>query len=168
MHLIQVSSSHGANLKTIYLLPASEGVQYETKWFYERARGTISARTDALDTLAKKEKQFEFQHAPGDKVVEKTDLWERIHTTWRGFPQIVSKGAQTNFNSFAEYIDEQWNTNEEQFNEGYVPNYGCVGILLFQYLREELIPKQPWYEGRDIDATSYITHWLQFREVLFA
>lgn len=121
--------------------PASEGAQYETKWFYERARGQYLQEQMRL-TPAKK-KQFELQH-PKNKVIKKTDL-AKVQNTWRGFPQIVSKGAQTNFNSFAEYIDEQWNTNEEQFNERYFQTTVAL-ILLFQYL-EKTIPKQPWYEG---------------------
>lgn len=121
--------------------PASEGVQYETKWFYERARGQYLQEQMRL-TPAKK-KQFELQN-PKNKVIKKTDL-AKVQNTWRGFPQIVSKGAQTNFNSFAEYIDEQWNEHDELFNEQYFQMTAAL-ILLFQYL-EKTIPKQPWYEG---------------------
>ena len=139
--------------------PASEGVQYETKWFYERARGQYLQEQMRL-TPAKK-KQFELQH-PKNKVIKKTDL-AKVQNTWRGFPQIVSKGAQTNFNSFAEYIDEQWNTNEEQFNERYFQTTAAL-ILLFQYL-EKTIPKQPWYEGGYRANIIYYT-LAQFRRLL--
>lgn len=139
--------------------PASEGAQYETKWFYERARGQYLQEQMRL-TPAKK-KQFELQH-PKNKVIKKTDL-AKVQNTWRGFPQIVSKGAQTNFNSFAEYIDEQWNTNEEQFNERYFQTTAAL-ILLFQYL-EKTIPKQPWYEGGYRANIIYYT-LAQFRRLL--
>ena len=139
--------------------PASEGKQYETKWFYERARGQYLQEQMRL-TPAKK-KQFEFQH-PKNNVIKKTDL-AKVQNTWRGFPQIVSKGAQTNFNSFAEYIDEQWNTNEEQFNERYFQTTAAL-ILLFQYL-EKTIPKQPWYEGGYRANIIYYT-LAQFRRLL--
>ena len=49
--------------------PASEGVQYETKWFYERARGQY-LQEQILLTPAKK-KQFELQN-PKNKVIKKT------------------------------------------------------------------------------------------------
>ena len=68
----------------------------------------------------------------------------------------MSKGAQTNFNSFAEYIDEQWNTNEEQFNERYFQTTAAL-ILLFQYL-EKTIPNSLGMRV-DIVQISYITHW---------
>lgn len=139
--------------------PASEGAQYETKWFYERARGQYLQEQMRL-TPAKK-KQFELQH-PKNKVIKKTDL-AKVQNTWRGFPQVVSKGAQTNFNSFAEYIDEQWNENEEQFNDRYFQTTAAL-ILLFQYL-EKTIPKQPWYEGGYRANIIYYT-LAQFRRLL--
>ncbi|WP_302926386.1 AIPR family protein, partial [Holdemania filiformis] len=139
--------------------PASEGAQYETKWFYERARGQYLQEQMRM-TPAKK-KQFELQH-PKSKVIKKTDL-AKAQNTWRGFPQVVSKGAQTNFNAFAEYIDEQWNANDEQFNERYFQTTAAL-ILLFQYL-EKNIPKQPWYEGGYRANIIYYT-LAQFRRLL--
>lgn len=121
--------------------PASDGAQYETKWFYERARGQYLQEQMRL-TSAKK-KQFVLQH-PKNKVIKKTDL-AKVQNTWRGFPYIVSKGAQTNFNAFAEYIEEQWNSDEKQFNEYYFKATASL-ILMLQFL-ENTIPKQTWYEG---------------------
>ena len=100
-------------ISRIMFAPATAGAQYETKWFYERARGQYLQEQMRL-TPAKK-KQFELQN-PKSKVIKKTDL-AKVQNTWRGFPHIVSKGAQTNFSSFAEYTDEQWTANDEQFND---------------------------------------------------
>lgn len=69
--------------------------------------------------------------------------WDLDHVTQQ--PHIVSKGAQTNFASFAEYIDAEWASNEAQFNERYFQSTAAL-LLLFQYL-EKQIPKQEWYEG---------------------
>lgn len=139
--------------------PASEGAQYETKWFYERARGQYLQEQMRL-TPAKK-KQFELQH-PKNKLIKKTDL-AKVQNTWRGYPQIVSKGAQTNFNSFAEYIDEQWNINDKQFNERYFQSVAAL-IILFQFL-EKTIPKQPWYAGGYRANIIYYT-LAQFRRLI--
>lgn len=139
--------------------PASDGAQYETKWFYERARGQYLQEQMRL-TPAKK-RQFELQN-PKNKVIKKTDL-AKVQNTWRGFPQVVSKGAQTNFNAFAEYIDEQWNLNDEQFNERYFQTTAAL-ILMFQYL-EKSITKQPWYEGGYRANIIYYT-LAQFRRLL--
>lgn len=138
--------------------PASEGAQYETKWFYERARGQYLQEQIRL-TPAKKA-QFQRQY-PKNHVVKKTDL-AKVQNTWRGYPHIVSKGAQTNFNAFAEYIDERWNANDEQFNERYFQTTAAL-ILMFQFL-ERSIPTQKWYEGgyraNIICYTVALFHWL--------
>lgn len=121
--------------------PASSGAQYETKWFYERARGQYLQEQMRL-TPAKK-KQFELQH-PKSKVIKKTDL-AKVQNTWRENPHIVSKGAQTNFTSFAEWINDEWEKNDTQFNERYFQSTAAL-LLMFQLL-EKRIPKQNWYEG---------------------
>lgn len=128
-------------ISRLLFAPATEGAQYETKWFYERARGQYLQEQMRL-TPAKK-KQFELQH-PKNQVIKKTDL-AKVQNTWMGHPDIVSKGAQTNFSEFAEYIDNQWNANDQQFNERYFQSTASL-LLMFQYL-EKTIPKQPWYEG---------------------
>lgn len=120
--------------------PAVEGAQYETKWFYERARGQY-LQAQMRMTPAKK-KQFILQNPKG-KVVTKTDL-AKVRNTWNGLPQVVSKGAQTNFMRFAELIDEAWTDNDMIFNERYYQESVALTIL-FKHT-EGLIPKQFWYE----------------------
>ena len=139
--------------------PASDGAQYETKWFYERARGQFLQ--EQLRLSPAKKRLFELQN-PKNKVIKKTDL-AKVQNTWRGSPQVVSKGAQTNFNAFAEYIDEQWNLKDEQFNERYFQTTAAL-ILMFQYL-EKNITKQLWYEGGYRANIIYYT-LAQFRRLL--
>lgn len=119
---------------------AVSGAQYETKWFYERARGQY-LQAQMRMTPAKK-KQFTLQN-PKDKVITKTDL-AKVRDTWNGLPHIVSKGAQTNFMKFAKLIDEDWNGNDRKFNEKYYQKSVAL-MILFKHT-EKLIPKQSWYE----------------------
>lgn len=121
--------------------PASSGEQYETKWFYERARGQYLQEQMRLSPA--KKKQFELQH-PKNKVIRKTDL-AKVQNTWSGNPHIVSKGAQTNFTLFAEWINDEWEKNDTQFNERYFQSTAAL-ILMFQLLEKE-IPRQEWYES---------------------
>ena len=120
--------------------PAVAGAQYETRWFYERAKGQFLQAQMRL-TPAKK-KQFLLQN-PKNKVITKTDL-AKVRNTWNELPHFVSKGAQTNFMKFAEIIDEQWAENDTRFNERYYTETVAL-IILFKHL-EALIPKQSWYE----------------------
>lgn len=120
--------------------PAETGAQYETKWFYERAKGQFLQAQMQL-TPAKK-RQFLLQN-PKSKVITKTDL-AKVRNTWNEMPHIVSKGAQTNFMKFAELIDGEWTTDDAKFNERYFTETVAL-VILFKHL-ESLIPKQPWYE----------------------
>ena len=121
--------------------PAMHGTQYETIWFYERARGQYLQEQMRL-TPAKKN-AFLLKN-PKKQVIKKTDL-AKVYNTWLGHPDVVSKGAQTNFISFANYIDEQWQTNDAQFNERYYQSIVAL-MIMFDYL-STCIPKQAWYEG---------------------
>lgn len=120
--------------------PAVLGVQYESKWFYERARGQY-LQAQMRMTAAKK-KQFQLQN-PKNQVISKTDL-AKYRNTWSGLPHVVSKGAQTNFMKYAELIDEKWQENDLRFNEKYYTDSVALAIL-FKHL-EQLVPKQTWYE----------------------
>ena len=121
--------------------PAMHGAQYETTWFYERARGQYLQEQMRL-TPAKKN-AFLLKN-PKKQVIKKTDL-AKVHNTWLGHPDVVSKGAQTNFISFANYIDDQWQVNDSQFNERYYQSIVAL-MIMFDYLTT-YIPKQEWYEG---------------------
>lgn len=120
--------------------PAEAGAQYETKWFYERARGQYLQAQMRL-TPAKK-RQFALQN-PKSKVITKTDL-AKVRNTWSGYPQIVSKGAQTNFLKFAEMIGDVWTEQDHMFNERFFTDSVAL-MILFRHL-ESLIPRQSWYE----------------------
>lgn len=137
--------------------PAEAGAQYETKWFYERARGQYLQAQMRL-TPAKK-KQFALQN-PKSKVITKTDL-AKVRNTWHGYPQIVSKGAQTNFMKFAEFIGEAWAEKDYVFNERYYTESVAL-MILFRHL-ETMIPRQPWYEqGYRANIVTYSIALLRF------
>ena len=120
--------------------PASGGAQYETKWFYERARGQY-LQAQMRMTKAQKDK-FTAQN-PKKQVITKTDL-AKYRGSWAGMPQVVSKGAQTNFMRFAETIDEAWNKSDAQFNDKYFKDTVSLAIL-FKHT-EWIVSHQPWFE----------------------
>ena len=120
---------------------ASEGSQFETHWFYERARGQY-LQAQMRMTPAKK-KQFQMQN-PKSQLITKTDL-AKVMVTWRGRPDIVSRGAQTCFMWFANITDAAWEDDNEQFNEKYYQEAVALTIM-YRYL-EKTIPLQPWYES---------------------
>ena len=120
--------------------PAVNGQQFETLWFYERARGQYLQKQMFM-TKSEKDK-FKAQN-PKQQLVTKTDF-AKARNSWDKLPHVVSKGAQTNFLKFAEIINEGWDKNPDIYNEKYFKDTMAI-IKLFKEL-EELVPNQPWYE----------------------
>ncbi len=117
------------------------GAQFETKWFYERARGQYLQKQMRL-TLSEK-KKFLLQN-PKNQLITKTDL-AKVRNTWKGLPHIVSRGAQTNFATFAEATDKEWaeTDNGVIFNERYWQESVAL-MLIFRYT-ETMVSHQSWY-----------------------
>ena len=120
--------------------PASGGAQYETKWFYERARGQY---LQAQMRMTKSQKDKFITQNPKKQLITKTDL-AKFRNSWSGIPHIVSKGAQTNFMKFAELIDDAWSKSENRFNDKYYKDTVALAIL-FKHT-EYVVSHQPWFE----------------------
>lgn len=120
--------------------PASGGAQYETKWFYERARGQY---LQAQMHMTKSQKEKFTAQNPKKQVITKTDL-AKYRNSWAGIPNVVSKGAQTNFMKFAELIDDSWNKTDTSFNDKYFKDSVSLAIL-FKHT-EWVVSHQPWFE----------------------
>lgn len=121
--------------------PAVGGAQFETKWFYERARGQYLQEQMRLSKVEKD--KFALQ-LPKKQLVTKTDL-AKVRNSWNGIPHVVSKGAQTNFMKFAECVDEEWINSDTKFNEKYYRE--SIALLLLFKHTEKLVTNQPWYEN---------------------
>lgn len=129
------------NISKRMYAPAVAGAQYETIWFYERARGQYLQAQMRLTPAQKK--KFLLQH-PKKQVITKTDL-AKVRNSWDGYPHLVSKGAQTNFVKYAESIDAAWQESSFLFNDKYYTD--SVALMIMYKHLEELIPKQEWYES---------------------
>jgi AIPR protein len=121
--------------------PAKGGAQYETHWFYERARGQYLNEQSRMTTAEKK--RFVLLH-PREQVITKTDL-AKYENTWRLMPHIVSQGAQKNFLAFSVFASEEWSRNSDQFNEEYFRRVVAKGILF--HGTEKIVSEQAWYQG---------------------
>jgi hypothetical protein len=120
---------------------ATGSLQYDTKWFYERARGQYLQKQMRLTPSEKK--KFLLQN-PKNQLITKTDL-AKVRNTWSGLPHIVSRGAQTNFTEFAQKISDEWDkSNGLHFGDKYFQESVAV-CLIFRYT-ESMIPHQLWYQ----------------------
>ena len=120
--------------------PAVNGQQFETHWFYERARGQYFQMQMAM---SKSEKDKFCTQNPKDQLVTKTDF-AKARNSWELLPQFVSKGAQTNFIKFADIINAGWEANPDSYNEKYFKETMAI-IKLFKEL-EVLVTNQSWYQ----------------------
>jgi len=121
--------------------PAKGGLQYETRWFFERARGQYEQEQSKM-TVAEK-KKYQMQN-PKDQKITKTDF-AKYQNCWREYPYLVCLGAQKNFIKFANYIVDEWGKDNTQFNEKYYRDTVSVA-LLFKCV-DKIVPHQSWYES---------------------
>ena len=121
--------------------PASDGAQFETHWFYERARGQyvneVLAMSIALKTKFKKVN-------PRHQVITKTDL-AKSETSWFGSPDRVSRGAQSAFIDFAVMITKEWESEPNQFDDDYFKSAVARTILFRE--TQAVVQSQDWYAG---------------------
>ncbi|MFM9279238.1 AIPR family protein [Paenibacillus jiagnxiensis] len=120
--------------------PATGGSQHDTRWFYERARGQY---LQTQMRMTKAERNRFLTQNPKYQLITKTDL-AKARNTWRGLPHVVSKGAQSNFREFAEWIDNEWQLSEDSFNERFFQE-SISFYILFKHV-EKLVTHQSWYE----------------------
>ena len=148
----QISKSRDA------LAPAVHGAQYQTRWFYERTRGQYIQ--EQLRLTPSKRKEFLLKN-PKKQLIKKIDL-AKVNNTWLGHPDEVSKGSQTNFMLFAKYIEKQWETNGDQFNELYYKSTAAL-MIMFDYLKS-YIPKDRGYRANVITYSVALLHRLIMKQ----
>lgn len=122
--------------------PASQGAQFNTYWFYERARGQY--QNAQLHLTPAKKKEFQRLN-PRSQMFVKTDV-AKFENSWMGKPHIVSQGAQKNFSNFAAYVAGKWGEDGRQFNnDGYFRNVVSRAILFRSV--EKLVSSASWYQS---------------------
>ncbi len=132
--------------------PANNGVQRQTRWFYERARGQYMDEKARASTPAQK-KQFDNTH-PKNQLFTKTDL-AKFENTWNQLPHIVSKGAQKCFNEFTVLNNEKSCVSipDQRYFEKLVAK-----AILFR--RAEKLIQEQKYGGYRANIVTYTLAWL--------
>lgn len=120
--------------------PAINGSQYETHWFFERAKGQYGQEQSKMSKS--EQKKYKLQN-PKDQRISNTDI-SKIRHSWDGYPHFVSMGAQKNFAKFAKYINLEWDKNSDLFNELYFKQTVSLYII-FKFI-DKSVPKQRWYD----------------------
>lgn len=85
--------------RKIYV-PAAKG-KSNNKWFYERARGQYLVELNRQSTATAKKKFKEMN--PKKQCISKT-VAAKCQMAWLRYPEVVSKGLETNFIKFSEMV----------------------------------------------------------------
>lgn len=123
------------------LAPPHAGAQYDTRWYYERARGQYLNEFAKLTPSQRKQMMLLI---PKSQVITKLDL-AKSELSWHCKPHNVSAGAQNFFTEFAKRVDAAWTTDPDAFHEEYYRN--CVSRLIVFRSLESLVSQQSWYYG---------------------
>ena len=123
------------------LAPARSGVNFQTKWYYERTRG--QHQNEHNKRTGSERKKFDAEY-PKSQLITKTDA-AKFEVSWGMAPHQVSAGAQKNFRAYAEMIAKDFNKSDAKFNEPYFKDLVAKAIL-FQNVRAA-ISKSSWYES---------------------
>jgi len=122
--------------------PSAQGAQFNTYWFYERARGQY--QNSQLHLTPARRKEF-LRVNPRSQMFVKTDV-AKFENSWMRKPHIVSHGAQKNFADFATYVSSKWGDDGVYFsNDGYFRNVVSRAILFRSV--EKLVSGAPWYQA---------------------
>lgn len=132
------------------LVPVKAGVNYQTKWYYERTRGQYLNERNRKTAI--EQKKFEAEY-PRVQVITKTDA-AKYEVTWNQQPHQVSAGAQKNFKAYASLVAQRYVDQPQAFNDSYYKRMVAKAVL-FNSVRSA-ISKADWYEaGYLANLTAY-------------
>ncbi|MGH7484418.1 MAG: AIPR family protein, partial [bacterium] len=90
----------------------------QSKWFYERARGSYQTERARNGGTASGRQKFDREYPPSQRFT-KEDL-ARYGNSWEGLPHIVSRGGQKNFVRFMESVPgvaKGWEMPADEFKQ---------------------------------------------------
>jgi hypothetical protein len=136
------------------LAPPVDGNQYQTTWFYERARGQYVQEQMKLTRAERK--KFQLKN-PKTQLLRKVDVAKFINS-YEQLPHIVSRGAQKNMRNFAELISKQWSPTDQNanFNEYYFKKLIALAILFKS--TERIVSAQQWYQEIKAYRANIVTY----------
>ncbi|ADY13311.1 AIPR family protein [Sphaerochaeta globosa] len=138
--------------------PKVNNLVYRTRWFYERSNGEYSQKK-MFCTIANA-KKFE-ERNPKSQIITKTSLAKAYNLYYCHKPDVVSKGAMTNFCKFADEISTIWEKSENdkaRFNPCFYRQIASIHILLAK--TGIIVSSQNWYDGSyRANVVAYSVAW---------
>ncbi|MEH7393578.1 AIPR family protein [Bacillus sp. JJ1474] len=146
------------NLSRNTMIPSNSGVKSNIRWFFERARGQYLVDLSRETTKKRKD---DFKHMnPKSKLLSKTDI-AKYYMSWACSPHKVSKGGETNFKEFMEFIDQENLEIDQKFYKE------LIGMAILFKECDELVKnaKYPAYKANIITYTIAALSYLKKNEI---
>lgn len=140
------------------LAPSVDGNQYQTVWFYERARGQYTVAQMKL--TQSQVKAFKLKN-PKNQVMKKTDV-AKYTMTYAGYPHETSKGAQAVMKKFSTLVQGTngeggfWEENSSTVNEQYFRDLVAKAIIFKE--TERLVSNLAWYKEVKAYRANIVTY----------
>lgn len=129
--------------------PATQGKQYGTHWYYERANGQY--RQETYKCIPTEKKRFEMKNPP-NQMFKKIDLAKYMNL-YQMRPDIASAGGQKSFTRFAKWVKKQWDTNDATFNEEFFRRIVTLAIIFKE--SDKIVKQQSWYNSYKANIVAY-------------
>lgn len=128
------------------LAPAVDGNQFQTVWFYERARGQYTVAQ--MKMTPSQSKAFKLKN-PKNQVLKKTDIAKFV-MSYAGYPHDTSKGAQAVMKKFSNLVQGNdgeggfWAESSSTVNDTYFKD--LIAKAIFFKETEKLVSNLNWYK----------------------
>ena len=142
------------------MAPAKDNEQFNTYWFFERARGQYFQQQLKM-TKAQKD-NFKRTH-PKNQMLTKTDIAKYLQS-YDMLPQVVSQGAQVNARRFAIKVTADWKKDDKQFNELYYKKLIAKAILFRRV--EKIVSASDWYKTVKSYRANVVTYSIALLRLL--
>lgn len=124
--------------------PSIGGNQYQSYWYYERARGQYNQGKMKFRPRSSQLRQYETRY-PANQVIKLVELAKYMELYFMA-PHIASKGKQAIVKDFSEKIKKQWDVSDIEFNKYYYKRVVALAIIFKK--TDSIIKETDWYKSK--------------------
>lgn len=135
--------------RRVWAPPSDENIK-QTRWYYERARGSYLNAQSKLTDAGKK--SFRSEH-PKSQLIIKTDL-AKLYLIFDKRPHDAIKGAQIAFRGFAQSIDKIWEKSPEQVNDYFFQEL-VAKIIIWNACKRAVYDQEEFVGNTKATITAY-------------
>jgi hypothetical protein len=132
--------------------PVTDYNAYQTRWFFERARGQYD---QAKMKLTKAQKETFERINPKNQVIKKPDIAKFVNSCEQK-PFDVAWGAEVNLTRFQERLEADWSKSDTKYNVGYFRDLVAKAILFKSV--DKTVAHLDWYKAQKAYKAQLVTY----------